>query len=110
MNIYDDLTIIIVTYRSEKLIIKNLDILKKFKVVIIDNSNSSELEKIVNNFGNIHFIKSPKNLGYGRAANLGVTHANTTFVLMVNPDLILNENSIKNLFDTFMTMWIILEC
>ena len=47
MNIYDDLTIIIVTYRSEKLIIKNLDILKKFKVVIIDNSNSSELEKIV---------------------------------------------------------------
>ena len=103
MNIYNDLTIIIVTYRSEKLILKNLDILKKFKVVIIDNSNSSELEKIVNNFGNIHFIKSPKNLGYGRAVNLGVTHANTTFVLMVNPDLILNENSIKNLFDTFMT-------
>ena len=81
MNIYNDLTIIIVTYRSEKLIVKNLDILKKFKVVIIDNSNSSELEKIVNNFGNIHFIKSPKNLGYGRAVNLGVTHANTTFVL-----------------------------
>lgn len=103
MNIYDDLTIIIVTYRSEKLIIKNLDILKKFKVVIIDNSNSSELEKIVNNFGNIHFIKSPKNLGYGRAANLGVRHANTTFVLTVNPDLILNENSIKNLLNTFMT-------
>ena len=103
MNIYNDLTIIIVTYRSEKLILKNLDILKKFKVVIIDNSNSSELEKIVNNFRNIHFIKSPKNLGYGRAVNLGVTHANTTFVLMVNPDLILNENSIKNLFDTFMT-------
>ena len=101
MNIYDDLTIIIVTYRSEKLILKNLDILKKFKVIIIDNSYSYELEKIVSDFRNIRLIKSLKNLGYGKAVNLGVSHANTTFILTINPDLILNEKSIKNLFDIF---------
>ena len=53
MNIYDDLTLVIVSYRSEKLILKNLDILKKFKTIIIDNSNSSELELIVKYINNI---------------------------------------------------------
>ena len=103
MNIYDDLTIILVTYRSEKLIQKNLDILKKFKVIIVDNSYSFVLEKIVNDFNNIRLIKSLTNLGYGKAVNLGVAQANTTFILTINPDLILNEKSIKNLFDIYMT-------
>ena len=56
MNIYDDLTLVIVSYRSEKLILKNLDILKKFKTIIIDNSNSSELELIVKYINNIAII------------------------------------------------------
>ena len=50
MNIYDDLTLIIVTYRSEALILKNLSILKKFKVIIVDNSNSEKLELITNDY------------------------------------------------------------
>ena len=46
-NMYNDITLILVTYRSETLILKNLKVLKKFPVVIIDNSNSDELEKII---------------------------------------------------------------
>ena len=42
INIYKDITLILVTYRSENLIVKNLEVLKKFPVVIIDNSNSDE--------------------------------------------------------------------
>ena len=34
MNIYDDITLIIITYRSEELIKKNLDILKILKLII----------------------------------------------------------------------------
>ena len=102
MNIYDDLTLVIVSYRSEKLILKNLDILKKFKTIIIDNSNSSELELIVKYINNIAIIKSPKNLGYGKAVNLAVKNVDTTFILLINPDLILNEVSIKILFEVFL--------
>ena len=80
-----------------------MDILKKFKVIIVDNSYSFVLEKIVNDFNNIRLIKSLTNLGYGKAVNLGVAQANTTFILTINPDLILNEKSIKNLFDIYMT-------
>ena len=102
MNIYDDLTLVIVSYRSEKLILKNLDILKKFKTIIIDNSNSSELELIVKYINNIAIIKSPKNLGYGKAVNRAVKNVDTTFILLINPDLILNEDSIKILFEVFL--------
>ena len=102
MSIYTDLTLIIVAYRSNKLIVKNLEILKKFRTIIVDNSNSDELSLIVNKYENIKLIKCLKNLGYGKAANLGVSYANTNFLLTVNPDLILNENAITNLYKTFL--------
>ncbi len=101
MNIYDDLTLIIVTYRSEALIVKNLSILKKFKVIIVDNSNSEKLKLIINDYNNIHLIRSSKNLGYGKAINLGISKSNTYFVLTISPDILLNESSIEILFSTF---------
>ena len=102
MNIYDDLTLIIVTYRSEALINKNLHILKKFKVIIIDNSDSEKLELITEPFNNIKLIRSTKNLGYGKATNIGVSNSKTRFILQVGPDIILNEDSIKSLFSFFL--------
>ena len=101
MNIYDDLTLIIVTYRSEALIVKNLAILKKFKVIIIDNSNSEKLQLIIKDYNNINLIRSSKNLGYGKAVNLGILQSNTYFVLTISPDILLNESSIEILFTTF---------
>ena len=101
MNIYDDLTLIIVTYRSEALIVKNLAVLKKFKVIIIDNSNSEKLQLIIKDYNNINLIRSSKNLGYGKAVNLGILQSNTYFVLTISPDILLNESSIEILFTTF---------
>ena len=102
INIYKDITLILVTYRSEKLIIKNLEVLKKFPVVIIDNSNSDELEKIIFDYGNIDLIKSSKNLGYGAANNLGISKASTPFILIINPDILINEDAISDLFKNFL--------
>ena len=78
------------------------EVLKKFPVVIIDNSNSDELEKIILNYKNINLIKSSKNLGYGVANNLGVSKATTPFILIVNPDILINEDAISELFKNFL--------
>jgi len=102
MNIYKDITLILVTYRSEKLILKNLEVLKKFSTIIVDNSNSEKLEIIIKKYENIKLIRSSKNLGYGKANNLAVSFANTPFILIINPDIILNENSISALFEEFL--------
>jgi hypothetical protein len=49
MDIYKDITLILVAYRSEELILSNLEVLKMFPVIIVDNSNSDELNLIVKN-------------------------------------------------------------
>ena len=101
MDIYNDLTLIMVTYRSENLVKKNLEIIKKFKTIIVDNSNSRHLNEIVKDFENIKIIISKKNLGYGKAANLAVSYAKTSLILTVNPDLILNIDGIQNLINEY---------
>ena len=102
MDIYKDITLILVTYRSERLILRNLEVLKQFPVIIVDNSNSDELDLIVHKYNNIKLIKSSKNLGYGKANNLAIKSAITSFILIVNPDIILNVDSINNLFKSFL--------
>ena len=101
MDIYNDLTLIMVTYRSEFLVKKNLNILKKFKTIIVDNSNSNHLNAIVKDFKNIKIIISKKNLGYGKAANLAISYAKTPLILTVNPDLILNTDGIQKLINEY---------
>lgn len=102
MNFYNEITLIIVSYKSEKLISRNLEIIKKFPSVIIDNSKSKNLSTLINDFVNIKLIIPDKNLGYGQANNLGISNSKTPYILIVNPDIILNENSIKKLYLSFL--------
>tara|TARA_B100001057_G_scaffold499090_1_gene608476 strand:+ start:8126 stop:9010 length:885 start_codon:yes stop_codon:yes gene_type:complete len=102
MNIYDKITIIIVSYNSEKLISKNIEILKKFPTIIVNNSKSNKLNNIIKEFKNIKLITPGKNLGYGKGNNLGVSYSSTQFILIINPDVILDEKSILELYTTFL--------
>ena len=101
MSIYKDITLIIVSYKSEKMIIQNLQILKKFPTIIINNSKTNEFNTLINDFKNIELILSDENLGYGKANNLGVNKSKTPYVLIVNPDILLNEQLINTLYSTF---------
>ena len=102
MSFYKDITIIIVSYKSEKLIIQNLEIIKKFPTIIINNSMSDEFNTLINDFKNIELIKPDSNLGYGKANNLGVNKSKTPYVLITNPDILLNEQLINTLYSTFL--------
>ena len=101
MSIYKDITLIIVSYKSEKLIIQNLQILKKFPTIIINNSKTNEFNTLINDFKNIELIIPDSNLGYGKANNLGVNKSKTPYVLIVNPDILLDEQLINTLYSTF---------
>jgi len=102
MSLYKDITIIIVNFKSEKLIIQNLQIIKKFPTIIINNSKSDEFNTLISDFKNIKSITPDFNLGYGKANNLGVNKSKTPYVLIVNPDILLNEQLINTLYSTFL--------
>ncbi len=96
---YNDITIIIVCYKSYDLIKKNLKALKFFKTIIVDNSNCERTYNLVKYIDNIRFINTLKNIGYGQANNLGVSNAHTKFILILNPDIIIDEKSILSLYN-----------
>jgi len=72
MNI-KDITVGIVTFRSEKVIFKCLKSLENIKkIIILDNSNDLILKEKINKiYPHINFILSKKNNGYGSGNNIG---------------------------------------
>ncbi len=101
MNIYKEITLIIVCFNSYKLIEKNLSEISKFKTIIVDNSKSDEIRLLVKGVKNINYIKTKKNLGYGKGNNLGVLESKTPFILILNPDILVESESIKILYNSY---------
>ena len=96
-----NLTVIIVTFQSENVIhncIQSID--SDIKVLVVDNSNSKEFkENIENKYKNVSCILSEKNSGMGAGNNLGIKNIKTDFAFILNPDVILEPNSIDNLIE-----------
>ena len=95
-----DLTIVIVSFRSGDILhrcIKSID--KKCSIIIIENSINDKLKfELERKYANVKCIIPKENLGYGGGNNLGLSKVKTNFALILNPDVILEENSIKNFF------------
>ena len=93
------LSIIIVTHNSEKFIRKCLDSIKgKHEIIIIDNNSKDNTPDILNDY-EIKLLKNRKNLGYARAVNQGIRIAKGEFLLILNPDIVLDRNTISALLD-----------
>ena len=95
-----NLTVIIVTYRTTKKIIedciKSID--KKVKILIIENSKKFDhAQHFKKRFPKVKIVCSGKNLGYGKANNLGLTLSKTDYALILNPDIICEKKFFSNL-------------
>ena len=97
----DDITFIIVTYQSEKIIKNCLDSLpRESKKIIIENSNNINLDKeLRDKYDNIEVIFS-ENLGMGAGNNIGLKSCKTNYAYVLNPDTKFNKDTIPNLLET----------
>tara|TARA_B100000767_G_C19734377_1_gene523222 strand:- start:91 stop:990 length:900 start_codon:yes stop_codon:yes gene_type:complete len=102
MNIFKDITLIYAAHKSDSIIKKNIDIIKLFNVIIVDNSNSLDLKNYLSDFDNITFINSP-NLGFGHANNLAVSNAQTPYIFIVSPDIFFTISSLEILYSEFLS-------
>ena len=83
-----DTTIILISYKSEKLILNFIKKLpKSISIIIIDNSNSFLLEDdIKKEYSNLEiFVK--KNNGVSSALNYAVKNIKTKYFLQISPDI-----------------------
>ena len=101
-RIHNNLHILSISYKSDHLIhnfIKQFN--KKFKITLVENSNNFLLKKqLEKKYKNLDVNISGKNLGFGKAFNLGIKSINSKYkyVLHVNPDAKINEKNINMLF------------
>jgi N-acetylglucosaminyl-diphospho-decaprenol L-rhamnosyltransferase len=93
----DDITFIIVTYKSENIIQNCLNSLpKNSKKIIIENSNNYKLEKdLKSKYDNIEVIVS-NNIGMGAGNNLGLKACKTNYAFVLNPDTKLYNKTLSN--------------
>ncbi len=71
-----------------------------FEVIVMDNASSDESARIVRSaFPQVRVIESDTNLGFSGGCNLGARSAVGEYLLFLNPDTVLIENSIKALKD-----------
>ncbi len=97
---HKDITIIITTYKSDKIIsncVNSID--ENYKILIVENSNNKEFKNFIENkFKNVECILAQKNIGYAKANNLALKKIDTKFALILNPDTKLEKNCLKNFF------------
>lgn len=102
-----DVSVIIVNYHSAEMVMDCIHSIREktngitYEVIVVDNaSGDGSVETLREAFGSgITLIPSAENLGFGKANNLGATHATGEYLFLLNPDTLLVNNTIKTLFD-----------
>ena len=102
-----DVSIIIVNYKTPELVIDCVNSIKEktldleYEIIIVDNASSDHSVSIIkeNVSDEVLLIESDKNLGFGKANNLGAKYASGKYVFLLNSDTLLINNAIKILFD-----------
>ncbi len=91
---YKDITVGIVTFKSQKVLFDCLKSIKYIKnIIIFDNSNDLQTKKKVKEiYPKIRFILSKSNIGYGSANNRIINICKSKYLFILNPDTILKKN------------------
>ena len=96
-------SIIILNYNAGQLILDCLESITKtnydnLEVIVVDNASIDESHrKCKEKFENIRLIENEKNLGYCEGNNVGIQNAKGEFVVILNPDTIVDPDWLTEL-------------
>lgn len=100
-------SIIIVTYNSEKEIVNCINSLLpqlndiNGRIIIIDNNSADNTISLINDIKSksISIIRNKENFGFTKANNQGIKHAKGDYILFLNPDTIVPNSAIRILLN-----------
>jgi N-acetylglucosaminyl-diphospho-decaprenol L-rhamnosyltransferase len=100
-NAQPDLSIVIVSYNTERLLRRVLRALQagqgklKLQVIVIDNASSDgSVELLESEFPNVELLKNKINQGFGRANNLALPLVRGRHVLFLNTDAFVSSDTL----------------
>ena len=98
LSLIKDLSILIVTWKGDKLLVDCLNTIMRVygdipEIVVVDNANLISTKEVVSRFKNVRYVASTSNLGFAGGNNLGFPLCTRKYVLLLNNDTILYEDS-----------------
>ena len=94
-----NLSIVVVSYKSEKVLADLLSSIPYDSELIIVNNGPEKSPQNLKNIRSFIEIHDGQNKGFGKACNIGVEAASNELILLINPDSILEKNCLVNLIE-----------
>lgn len=97
------LAVIIVSYNVKNYLRQCLESLQRAtdgistEICVVDNhSKDDTVGMVAKEFGDVKLIAGNRNRGFARANNIGIRQTDSEYVLLLNPDTFVGENTIKD--------------
>ena len=71
----------------------------QYEIILVDNASKDGSKEFFSNYRGIKYIYSDKNLGFGKANNLGFKYSSGKYVFCLNSDTLFLNNALKYFFD-----------
>ncbi len=103
-----DLSVIIVNYNVRQFLENALTSIRRAmagiegEVIVVDNASSDgSAEMVRERFPEVTVIESAENVGFSRANNRALSHVRGNYLLLINPDTIVQEDTFRVMLDFF---------
>ena len=100
-------SIVILNYNAGKLLDDCIHSIHKtekvnFEIILVDNASTDKsYKKYTQKFPDVNLIENSKNLGYCEGNNVGIRATKGEFVVVLNPDTIVNPNWLHELLNAY---------
>ncbi|MBL77147.1 MAG: glycosyl transferase, partial [Chloroflexi bacterium] len=101
------ISIIILNYNAGKLLLNCVESIKKsnyknIEIIVVDNVSSDNSHvKCKEKYQEVKLIQNKENFGYCGGNNIGIKHATGEFVIILNPDTIVQPDCIRELVSAY---------
>ncbi len=102
------LSIIIVSFNVKDFLFQAIHSIRKAirnlsaEIIVIDNASwDGSVSMLEKNFPDVRIISNPTNLGFARANNRGIQESSGEYIVLMNPDTIVQEDTFETLLNFF---------
>ena len=108
MSSKPEISIVIVNYNVKDFLRDCINSIYKsntthtYEIIVVDNNSSDDsVKELSTSFPHINFVQLEENLGFSRANNIGFELAQGEYVLILNPDTILSQDTLEKTINFF---------
>lgn len=102
-----DIGIVIVNYNVRHFLVQCLNSIQNsslgdlnIEIWVVDNASVDGAAQLIHqDFPDVNVIVNERNLGFSKANNIGIKNMHSKYVLLLNPDTILQEDTLAKCFD-----------